>query len=73
MIKRHLLETFPPMMASHRGYSNDNTIRGIVAAINRGIKIIEVDVAATKENVIVLHHDSQVTGGVNCRIYRILN
>lgn len=50
-------------VAAHRGdgfHSPENSMSGIHAAIEKGIDAIEIDVAMTKDGVIVLSHDDDL-------------
>lgn len=64
-------------IAAHKGLRPypDNTIRSVIAAIEVGYEIVEVDVASTKDNVLVLLHDIEKMGGgrITQRSYSELN
>lgn len=49
-------------MESHRGYRGypENTFCAILKAIKMGYKVIECDIAFTKDNIAVLSHDSTI-------------
>ena len=65
-MRNHLLKHLLPAKASHRGNSQhgENTLRGILEAINSGFKIVEVDVASTRDNVLILYHDPIIEGTI---------
>lgn len=50
------------ILGSHRGLLGypENSYEGILAAIKAGYKVIEIDVARTKEGVFVVHHDATI-------------
>lgn len=50
------------LIGSHRGLSGypENTYLGIKAAIDAGYKIIEFDIAKSKDGVYVIHHDETI-------------
>ena len=61
-------------IAAHRGitkYANEQSLTGIMASYNEGATHVEIDVQITKDNVIVICHDSSITrvtknaGGLN--------
>lgn len=50
-------------LQAHRGVSAEcpeNTMPAFIAAIEQGYNAIETDVMATKDNVLVLHHDATI-------------
>jgi glycerophosphoryl diester phosphodiesterase len=56
------------LVASHRGdWRNyaDNSIEGIESCIRMGIDIVEIDLALTKDSVLVLMHDRTVDRTTN--------
>lgn len=50
------------VIGSHRGLLGypENTYESIVAAIEAGYKVVEIDVARTKDGVFVVHHDETI-------------
>ena len=50
------------ILGSHRGLLGypENSYEGILAAIKAGYKVIEIDVARTKDGVFVVHHDATI-------------
>ena len=53
-----------PMSVAHRAawrVAPENSLLAIEAAIDMGVDVVELDVAMTKDNVVVLSHDSKVT------------
>ncbi len=53
----------PPWVSAHRGIMNEaqeNTEDGIVASIQRGVPIIDLDIMVTKSGDIVCNHDENV-------------
>lgn len=60
-------------IAAHRGdgyHSPENSMSGIRSAIEKGVDVVEVDVALTKDEVVVLSHDDDLmrTAGVPDKI-----
>lgn len=60
-------------VAAHRGdgyHSPENSMSGIQSAIEKGVDTVEVDVAMTKDGVIVLSHDDDLmrTAGIPDKI-----
>jgi glycerophosphoryl diester phosphodiesterase len=56
------------MVASHRGTHNDdpeNSLAAFRKAIEIGVDVVELDIRATKDNVLVLMHDSKVDRTTN--------
>ncbi|MDR2626460.1 MAG: glycerophosphodiester phosphodiesterase family protein [Dysgonamonadaceae bacterium] len=56
------------LVASHRGdWRNyaDNSLEGIEGAIRMGVDIVEIDLALTKDSVLVLMHDRKVDRTTN--------
>ena len=50
-------------LQAHRGVSAEcpeNTMPAFITAIEQGYNAIETDVMATKDNVLVLHHDATI-------------
>lgn len=50
------------LVGSHRGLLGypENSYESIVAAIEAGYKVVEIDIARTKDGVFVVHHDSTI-------------
>ncbi len=65
-----------PLIMAHRGYSQaapENTLPAFEKAIDAGFSAAELDVQMTKDNVIVVLHDSNLrrTTGVNANIWDV--
>lgn len=55
-------------VAAHKGDgfdSPENSISAVESAIAKGVKIVEIDVTLTKDNVLVLNHDQDLTQYTN--------
>ena len=60
--------TAPPLRIAHRGMprrERENTLPSFAAALWAGADGIELDVHATADGVVVVHHDAQLEGGVS--------
>lgn len=58
-----------PYIVAHRGNEGaypENSIIGIISAINKGVDYIEIDVRVTKDGVPVLMHDSSINRTMDC-------
>ena len=58
--------TIPPLRIAHRGMprrERENTLPSFAAALAAGADGIELDVHATADGVVVVHHDPHVAGG----------
>lgn len=56
-------------VAAHRGdgfHSPENSMSGIQSAVEKGVDTIEIDVAMTKDQVMVLSHDEDLMRVANC-------
>ena len=56
------------MSAFHRGdavYYPENSIEGIISAIQMGADTVELDLCLTKDNVVVLLHSTNLMGATN--------
>ena len=62
------------MSIGHRGERNkyypENSIEGILSVIMAGVDMVEVDIAKTKDNVLVLMHDDTLTRTTNVKKLR---
>ena len=57
-----------PMITAHRSehvYSVENSIAGIISAVELGVDIIEIDLQKTKDGYYVLCHDTTLTSSTN--------
>jgi glycerophosphoryl diester phosphodiesterase len=55
-----------PLRIAHRGMprrERENTLRSFAAALSAGADGIELDVHATADGVVVVHHDPHIVGG----------
>lgn len=52
----------PPWILAHRGAESrlENTLPSLLLAIDEGADLLEFDVQATSDNVLVLHHDADL-------------
>ena len=60
--------TVPPLRIAHRGMPHrerENTLPSFSAALSAGADGIELDVHATSDGTVVVHHDAQLAGGVS--------
>ena len=60
------------LIIAHRGasgYCVDNSYKAITKAIEMKSDIIEIDLRLTKDNIIVLSHDNEIT--IDRQIYQI--
>jgi glycerophosphoryl diester phosphodiesterase len=60
------LMTVPPLRIAHRGMPRlapENTLPSFAAALAAGADGIELDVHATADGVVVVHHDAELSGG----------
>ena len=60
--------TVSPLRIAHRGMPRrvrENTLPSFSAALSAGADGIELDVHATADGVVVVHHDAQMAGGVS--------
>ncbi len=65
-----------PAVVAHRGYAGrfpENTLEGLVAAVEAGVRYVEFDVQVTSDGVPVLLHDVTLerTAGVDVRVTEI--
>jgi glycerophosphoryl diester phosphodiesterase len=54
-----------PLVYGHRGasaYARDNTVESIALAVEQGADGVEVDVRATRDGRLILHHDDREPG-----------
>ncbi|MGH7195506.1 MAG: glycerophosphodiester phosphodiesterase [Candidatus Saccharimonadales bacterium] len=61
---------------SHRGAGDmapENTLASLIKAVERGAKLVEIDVRVTKDKVPVLNHNSFVAGGNGRKLPIYLN
>ncbi len=63
----------PVMIAAHRGcwkQGPENSLPAIVACIDLGVDIVEIDLRLTKDGEVVLHHDSSLRRmtGIDARV-----
>ena len=59
--------TVPPLRIAHRGMprrARENTLPSFAAALAAGADGIELDVHATADGVVVVHHDPVIQGGM---------
>lgn len=62
-------DLYLPLVVAHRGYSSqhpENTMEAFIAARDSGADMIELDVQLTKDNVLVIFHDINMS-----RIYKL--
>lgn len=60
--------TVPPLRIAHRGMprrERENTLPSFSAALSAGADGIELDVHATSDGTVVVHHDAQLPGDVS--------
>lgn len=55
-----------------RGLAPENTLKSIAKALEHGVDEVEIDARVTADNVVVLHHDKDLTDGSGNRL-RIKN
>jgi glycerophosphoryl diester phosphodiesterase len=63
-----MIVTARPLRIAHRGMprrERENTLPSFAAALSAGADGIELDVHATADGVVVVHHDAQAVGGVS--------
>ena len=54
-----------PLVYGHRGasaYARDNTVESIALAVEQGADGVEIDVRATRDGHLILHHDDREPG-----------
>src|SRR5262249_20251434 len=71
-LRRLTAMSYRPLVFAHRGASHqalENTIEAFVLAQELGADGIELDVRATSDSVLVVHHDPQIEGygGIGAR------
>ena len=61
----------PPLVGAHRGGNSikgtNNTIEKFVNAVKAGTDIIETDLQTTKDGVVVIFHDGEMSDDSNCK------
>jgi glycerophosphoryl diester phosphodiesterase len=60
--------TFAPLRIAHRGMprrERENSLPSFAAALAAGADGIELDVHATADGVVVVHHDARLAGGIS--------
>lgn len=61
----------PPLVGAHRGGNSisgtNNTIEKFVNAVKAGTDIIETDLQATKDGVVVIFHDGEMSDDSDCK------
>jgi glycerophosphoryl diester phosphodiesterase len=67
---KQVAQTSKVMVASHRGdWRNyaDNSLEGIKSCIAMGVDMVEIDLAMTKDSVLVLMHDRKIDRTTNAK------